>query len=113
MSRLIDPLGHYKGQGYPYKNIEEELGLVLSWVDEYDKDTLINQLKDRYGYTPPLLEGKVEDGIYKSPHKDDSDLYPLYWVNREEENLIFFPYGIIAYVNNSSNPALQEIYRMD
>lgn len=90
-----------------------DLGILPYWVARVaDGDNLIKGLEEQYGFGSLYsMEGGhiTIDGVYKYP--EDPDLYPVALIERRDEIVYFYKYGIIAIVYNDGRKTF--VTRMD
>lgn len=100
----IDPLD--KHQGINEHELVNTTGLLLGWANDYAKAKPEGVTLKEYmlGFMPcAYLEhfgGTVEDGVYKSPYKEDKDLYPFVTVNVGVQWFSVYPYSIVHFNDN-------------
>jgi hypothetical protein len=100
----IDPLD--KHQGIDEHELVYTTGLLLGWANDYAKAkpegvTLKEYMLDVYGMGMGDFGGAVEDGVYKSPYKEDKDLYPFVTVNVGVQWFSMYPYSIVHFNDNT------------
>jgi len=109
----IDPTGHFTDHiGNPDQlrfatdNLLEACGFIPEWV-MYDKDhddlNMKDMLETHYPYGMFEIDNSIidSDGTYHYP--EDPDMYPLIKMERGEETLYQYKYGLVAIVQKDGS----------
>lgn len=111
MKTIIDPTNNCSNKTLSY--LGDLLGILPDWVRSCpESEDLVPYLSECYGFGALLgMEGGVikEDGVYTYP--DDPDLYPLISMEREQETVFIYYYGIVGIVYKDVRSAF--VTRMD
>lgn len=88
-------------------------GFLLPWaVEVQEEEDLVKGLANSYGFGDlmPMTGGVVkEDGVYSFPQ--DPDLMPIATIEREQETMYIYFYGIVSIVYKDERPTF--VTRMD
>jgi hypothetical protein len=80
-------------------NIEQEQDIVEGLTEQYGFGTLFS------------IEGKIEQGTYKSPYEGDADLEPYMMLKVATASIYIYPYAIVGIVYDDDTPTF--LTRMD
>lgn len=110
----LDPNEYYRNEveGFSPKIAIEGMGLIPGFIDPVDIIPFEQQAKAAYGFPTFDLDGVVgDDNVYR--FKGDEPLHPYGILEREEESILVYPYGIVAFKKNVEGKEMVNVVRMD
>ena len=100
MNIEIDPLEKYAGV-ISQRDIISMCGFIPEWVAYEDNQDLsfmeVFKKEYQFGFLGDLNATITKDGVWK--YEGDPDLYPLIKIEKENETMYQYNYGLVSVVN--------------